>query len=380
MIDISLVEVGIEWFKDIIGTVTKWFQKGLTDGYDALTSKIFGTPIPETGEAFVFGTPTNEPWIAIHDALVTGEVMMVALLLLVISVQGRHAVNIFNFGSGFEARRTKKVAWTGAFLIVTWYWIASVSLYLVDAITLALIPELGTLLNAMVDFLTSTVTNPMLGFLLAGIGGLSMWTLQALLFLRRILLIVFVYGMPIGIALAFGNLPILSRIAKTVCTKFVPLLVMPIPIAVLFSGYELLFHQGTDAVLAPGVPFLQHIVAVSLPLISLVIIWKLFSYTTPMASKAIKTTAGMTFKAGAILGAGYVAGPKVAGTAARWGTKAAAGQALAQRAGNATSGSSLTRTSKDHAGGTNQDSIATDAYGQSGVSAYRRTENDPGYY
>ena len=380
MIEVSLVDVGIEWFKDIIETVTKWFQRGLTDGYDALTSEMFGTPAPETDSGFVFGTPVNEPWIGIHDALVAGEVTMIALILLVISVQGRNFIKIFNFGSRYEVRRTKKTAWTGVFLIVTWYWIASVCLYMTDAVTIALIPGLDVVVDSMLDFLASTVTNPLQGFFLSAIGGISMWLLQALLFLRRILLVVFIYGMPIGIALAFGNLPVVSRIAKSACIRFVPLLIMPIPVAILFSGYELLFHDGTSSVLAPGVPFLQHIVAVSLPMFSLVIIWKLFGYATPMATRAIETTAGATLKLGAILGAGYLAGPKVAGTAARWGTKAAAGQALAQRSANASTGKSSAGNNADHPGGTNQDSVATDAYGQHGVSAYRRTENDPGYY
>lgn len=381
MMETSLVDVGVEWFTDAVETVTEWFRIGLTDGYDTLTGELFGTPTPQTGEQFVFGTPTNEPWIGIHDALVGGEITMVALLLLVISVQGRHTINIFNFGSEYEARRTKKVAWTGAFLVVTWYWIAAVCLYMVDAITIALIPELGTLFNAMLDFLTSTIPNPMLALSLTSIGGAAMWAIQALLFVRRIFLFVFVYGMPIGIALAFGNLPILSRIAKSVCTRFVPLLVMPIPIAIVFRGYELLFHDGTNAVLAPGTAFLQHLVAVSLPVVSLVLVWKLFGYAAPMTSKAIETTAGATVTLGAIVGAGYVAGPMAASTAARWGPKAAAGQALVERVSGTPgeNGSAGDRGTNPDAG-TKQDSVATDAYGQRGVATYRRTENDPGYY
>ncbi|MCU4802728.1 hypothetical protein OB920_20410 [Halobacteria archaeon HArc-gm2] len=380
MIDVSLVDVGIEWFKDIIEAVTRWFQQGLADGYSALTNEIFGTPTPETDGPFVFGSPTNEPWVGIHDALVAGEVTAVALLLLVVSVQARHTISIFNLGTSYEARRTKKVAWTGVFLIVTWYWIAAVSLYVVDAVSIALIPELGTLLNAMVDFLATPIQNLMLGLLMAGIGGFAMWVLQALLFIRDVLLVVFIYGMPIGFALAYGNLPVLSRIAKSVCMRFVPLLIMPVPIALIFSGYELVFQEGTSAALAPGVVYLQHFVAVSLPVLSVIVVWKLFQYASPLATKAFETTAGATLKVGAILGAGYLAGPKVAGTAARWGPKVAAGQAFAQRVSSTSNGEAPEFGSTTPAGGTKQDSVATDAYGQQGVTAYRRTENDPGYY
>jgi len=380
MMDVSLVDVGIEWFKDIVEAVTGWFQDGVTNGYDALTNEIFGTPTPETDGPFVFGSPTNEPWVGIHDALVAGEITAVALLLLVVSVQARHTISIFNLGTTYEARRTKKVAWTGAFLIFAWYWIAAVSLYVVDAISIALIPNIGVLADAMRSFIATPIQNLMLGLLMAGIGGFAMWVLQALLFIRDVLLFVFIYGMPIGFALLYGNLPVLSRIAKSVCMRFVPLLIMPVPIALIFSGYELVFHEGTSAALAPGVVFLQHFVAVSLPVLSVIVVWKLFQYASPLATSAAGTAARATLKVGAILGAGYLAGPKVAGTAARWGPKVAAGQALAQRVGNTSNGESPKPESAKPAGGTKQDSVATDAYGQQGVAAYRRTENDPGYY
>lgn len=378
--DVSLVDVGIEWFKDSIGAITKWFRNGLIDGYDTLTGVVFGTPTPKTGNSFVFGTPTNDPWTGIHEALVGGEVTMIALLLLVVSVQGRHAINVFNVGSHYEARRTKKTAWTGAFLIVTWYWIAAMCLYMVDAVTIALIPDVGILVDSMLDFLGASIANPMLSLMLAGIGGAAMWAIQALLFIRHILLFVFVYGMPIGIAVAFGNLPVLSRIAKTICIRFVPLVVIPIPIAILFRAYELLFHNGMDATLAPASAFLQHFVAVSLPVLALVLVWKLFGYAAPLTSKAIETATGATVTIGAILGASYVASPMAASTAARWGPKAAAGQALAQRVSDTSTSRSRTDTGTEPTGGTNQDSVATDAFGQRGVPSYRRTENDPGYY
>jgi len=75
------------------------------------------------------------PWPAIQEGLIGGEIMLIALLLLVMSVQGRHTIRIFNIGSAYEARKTKKTAWVGAFLIITWYWIGALALYLVDGFT-----------------------------------------------------------------------------------------------------------------------------------------------------------------------------------------------------------------------------------------------------
>lgn len=377
---ISLVDVGLKWFKDIVYAVVAWFQDGIVSGYNELTVAVFGTSTPQTGSSFVFGTPTNSPWTKLHEVLVGGEITFVSLLILLLCVQGRHTIRIFNIGSAYQTRKTKKTAWTGAFLIVTWYWVGVLTLYVVDGFTIALLPDFGVVAHTMIDFLQVTLENPALAFLMALIGGIAMWVLQALFFLREILLYVFFYGMPIGVAIAYGNLPVLSQIARRMCLKFIPLAVMPLPVAVLFKGYELLFDSGTSAVVAPESPFLSYLVATSLPVLGVLIVWKLFKYATPLVTDAIGRVAGATVTAGAILGASYLAGPSVATTAARWGPKAAATHTVAQRFSSNPTESESTSADAQSPTGTTHDNVTSDAHGQQGVPAYRRTENDPGYY
>ena len=100
----------------------------------------------------------------------------------------------------------------------------------------------------------------------------------------------------------------------------------------------------------------QHkfLVAVSLPLIALYITWKTFKYATPLTARVVGgATKGAALIGGVAAGA-YVGGAGVATTAARWGPKAAAGQAIAQKA------------------------AAQGGHGtEDGPPAYRRTENDP---
>jgi len=110
---VDLIDVVLEGFKDVVDWVVGLFMDGLTTGYNTLTEEMFGTPTPQTNGPFVFGEPTNAPWSAIQDALVGGEIMLIALLLLVMSVQGRHTIQIFNIGSAYEARKTKenRVGW-----------------------------------------------------------------------------------------------------------------------------------------------------------------------------------------------------------------------------------------------------------------------------
>lgn len=343
---------------------------GLHSGYETLSEEMFNTPTPETNGAFVFGEPQNAPWPSIQDALVGGDIMLISLLILIICVQARHTVRIFNIGSTYESRRTRKTAWVGAFLIITWYWVGILMLYLVDGFTLVMMPSLDSLSELMLDLLKVSVSNSGLSFTFALVGGLSMWALEALYYIRDILLYIYVYGMPIAFALAFGNIPVLSDIAMRFCKKFIPLAILPLPAAVMFKGYDLLYSQNA---MVPGNPFLRYFVAVSLPLLAIYLTWKTFKYATPLTAKvlggATKIVAKGTAKGaakgakgtvliGSVAAGGYVGGAGVASTAARYGPKAAAGHAVAKKVA---------------ARGSNGDR-------NSGTPAYRRTENDPGSY
>jgi len=347
---VDLIDVVLEGFKNIIDWIIGLFISGLQSGYETLSEEMFGTPTPETNSGFVFGEPTNEPWSAIQDALIGGEIMLVSLLLLLMCVQARHTIRIFNIGSAYRARRTRKTAWTGVFLIITWYWVSTVSLYIVDGFSIALMPGFDTLRNAMLNFLDVSLTNPGLAVVFALVGGLSMWALEALYYIRGILLIVYVYGMPIAFALTYGNIPVVSEIAMGFSKRFVPLAILPLPAALVFKGYDLLYSQGA---LTPGSPFLRYLVATSLPLIALYITWKTFTFATPLTARVLGgATRGAALIGGVTAGA-YAGGVDLATTATRWGPKAAASHALAQ---TAATGSSST---------------------DSDDPSYRRTEHEP---
>ena len=160
---------------------------------------------------------------------------------------------------------------------------------------------------------------------------------------------------------------------------------MPLPVAILFRGYDLLFGAGADSSIAPDSSFLSYLVGASLPVFALILVWKLFVYASPLTAKVIGGATKGAVTAGAVVGAATVAGPAAASTAAIWGPKAAAGHAAAQQVGSRFRNSGA--RDSGHSGGpadsrhgTAHDNIATDAYGQRGVAQYRRTENDPGYY
>jgi len=349
---VDLIDIILEGFKAVIGWLISQFMNGLTTGYNSLSEEMFGTPTPQTDGPFIFGEPTNTPWSTIQDTLVGGEMLLISLLLLVMSVQARHTIRIFNIGSAYEAKKTRKTAWFGAFLVVIWYWVATLSLYLIDGFSIALLPGMASLRNALLGFLTATLHNPGLSLLFALIGGISMWALEALFYIREILLYVYLYGMPIAIALAYGNVPVVSNIASSFSKRFVPLAILPLPAAIVFKGYDLLYGSGT---LTPGTAFLKYLVATSLPLIALYITWKTFTFATPLTAKVLGGATKSAALLGGVAAGAYVGGAGIATTAARWGPKAATGHAVAQKA------------------------AARGGHTDDGDSApsYRRTENDP---
>ena len=361
---VDLVDVVLEGVKGVVDWFIELFMDGLRSGYQTLTESMFGTPTPQTSGGYVFGEAITAPWSAIQDALVGGDIMLISLLLLVVGVQARHTIRIFNIGNAYEARKTRKTAWVGAFLILTWYWIGVLTLYLIDGFTIALIPDLSSIAAAMIRFLGVSLTNPGLGLLFALIGGISMWALEALFFIREILLYVYLYGMPIALAFAYGNIPVVSEIAMGFAKRFVPLAVLPLPAAMVFKSYDLLYGSGT---LEPSTVFLQYLVAVSLPVIALYLTWKTFKYATPLTAKVIGGTTKSAALIGGVAAGAYVGGASVATTAAQWGPRAAAGQAVAQKVAGR-NGSSDTESTDENSAESNN------------APSYRRTEYDRGIY
>jgi len=377
MPELPFSEFGLKWFEDIVAQITAWFTDQITAGYLTLTNELFATPLPEgSGLDVVFSAPASDdtPWHDIYESVVGGEVMLLALVLLFLTVQGRHFVRIFDFGSPYRDRRTRRNAWTGGVLIVAWYWVGVLALYFVRGVAIGVIPDLATVAAALLDMLPAAAGNPMLTLILAAAGGLAMALLKAVFFLRDILLYIYLYGMPIGLALAFGNLPILSRIAMRLCQQFVPLALLPLPAAMLFRGYALLFSG--DVLVQPADAFLNYFTVVSLPVIALYVTWKTFRYASPLVAGAYERVAKTAVTVGAVAGAGYVAGTGAAVTTARWGPKAGLGQAAVSRL--TPDGGSDPDPDADTSPTTAQDNLATTATG--GVPAYRRRKNDPAYY
>jgi len=377
MADIPLSDFGVAWFKDIIGQVSTWFRNQLTNGYESLSAELFETPLPDgSGVDLIFSPPRggDTPWNDIYNSIVGGEMMILALVCLFIAVQGRHFIRIFNFGNPQTDRQSRRSAWTGAILIIGWYWLAVLTLYLVQGFTIGLIPNVSAVGSTLLKLLPTAATNPLMTFIFMALGALSLTALKAIFFLRELLLYVYLYGMPIGIAFAFSSLPVVSQIATRFCRQFIPLAVLPLPAAVLFRGYALLF--GGNPVVSPGEALFQYVTVISLPLLGLYLTWKTFRYGAPLVTSAISRTGRTAAGVGVIAGVAATGGAGAAATAARYGTRAGAAHAAIQRVGGDTDAADRQTASAT----TGQDNLTTDADSDGGVPTYRRAEHDPGYY
>ena len=364
---LPFADFGLRWFEDIIGRLTMWFTQMLTDGYEALSVGSLTTPTPGgTGLDQVFARPASSdaPWHSIYAATVAGEMMLFGLLVLFLCVQGRHFIRIFEFGSAHEHRLTRRSALTGGFLIVSWYWVAVLLLSVVEALTIGILPDVHRVGAALVAMLPTGLETPILTLGMAAVGGISIVILRALFVLRELLLYVFLYTMPIGIAVVYGNIPIVSEIARRIAVQFVSLAVLPLPTALLFRGYELLF-TGSNTLPVSGA-FVAYIVAISLPVLGVFVTWKTFSYAAPLASRSISSAGRGAVLLGTVGAAASVGGPRAAAMTARWGTKGAATAAAANRYRQ-------TNTQPP-------DRPPEQPTSRGGVAEYRRKENDPTYY
>lgn len=369
MAETPFSDFGLKWFEDIVERVTEWFSEELVGGLRDLGTSLFATPLPEgDGTAKVFSKPPESDglWHGIYEATVAGEMMILGLVLLFLCVQGRHFVRIFNIGSAYEQRKARRSSWTGAFLIVTWYWVAVMMLYFVHALTIGLLPNITEVAEALVAILPHAVDTPVVTLLMAMVGGLSMLAVQALFFIRDVLLYVYLYGMPVGLAIAYGNVPILSGIARRICAQFIPLAILPLPAALLFRGYAFLFTG--ESKLAVSESFFEYLVVISLPVIALFVTWKTFQYASPLASRVLGTAGRGTVLLGTVAGAAALGGPRAAAATSRWGPAA---------------GASVAASDRYRSPSQSRDQPATDSSAETdtgGRPEYRRKENDPAYY
>ncbi|WP_435102415.1 hypothetical protein [Halarchaeum sp. P4] len=238
---------------------------------DTLLRTIVGTPMPDV----VIGRPSVAPWPALYDYY-WSDIVPLALLLWSLSV----GIVIFlestsHLFSGYHQSRLKRRAFVGLVGILSWWWLAALSLRFANALAGAILPDLSavslfqTLSFGGVATITLAVSLSV---------DLALFLLLALVYVGRIVVLyLFVLLVPLLIALwvpGLGPFAYVSRFVQRLAGFYVPFLLMPIPVAVLLRLAAVLgegFALDTQGLFLWVVALVIPVVAVLSPF---VLVWQ----------------------------------------------------------------------------------------------------------
>jgi hypothetical protein len=252
---------------------------------DALVRTIVGTPAPDA----VFGRPTNGPWPGIYDYY-WESILPLALFVWALSI----GLVIFfqttgSLFSNFHGAKLKRRAFAGLMGILSWWWIAALSLRFVGALTGYIVPSLEDIqLFETLSFGAMGV----LGLVLTLAADFALFVLLGILyFARQLALYLFVLLMPLLMALwipGVGPFTLVSGFVKRLAGFFVPALFMTVPVAFLFRLGQLLGESFALSIGGIGAWLTAIIIPIVAVFVPLVLFWQagtLFSMTSRVGKR-----------------------------------------------------------------------------------------------
>ena len=216
-----------EWLRSLLEPVSA----GIETGSEIIVSEIVKTPAPNR----VFGPPTNNAWPQIYEYY-WEQLIPVVLFLYGVSI----GLVIFlestsHLFSSYHRTKLKKRAFSGLLGILAWWWIAALSLQLVDGFAAFLVPDLSDI--SLFESLSFGAMG-LLGLLVSYTVDLVLFILIGLIyFTRQVMLYLFVLLMPILIVFwipGVGPFSLVSRFMTRLAGFYAPFLFMTIPVALLF--------------------------------------------------------------------------------------------------------------------------------------------------
>ncbi|WP_435067627.1 hypothetical protein [Haloplanus sp. C73] len=217
--------------------------EGLIEAHgNSLLRLIVGTPHPET----VLDAPRTLPWVTLHE-FYWSTIIPLSLLLFGLAVGLVILLETTShLFSSYHRTNLKRRAFSGLLGILSWWWLAALSLQVTDQLVTLLVPDLASI------SLFETVSFAGIG-LLGIVVSLSLdaliFGLLALVYLgRQLLLYSFVLGMPLLIAAwipGVGPFALIARFATRLAGFYVPFLLMPVPVALLLRLGALLGDAAT---------------------------------------------------------------------------------------------------------------------------------------
>ena len=239
------------------------------DNVEALVDLIVTTPRPDA----VFSAPANGAWPSLYtyywETMVPLSLLLWGLSLGVV-IFLESTSHLF---SGYHRTKLKKRAFAGLLGILSWWWLAAISLRFVDGLVEFLVPSLDSIgLFETVSFGAMGVA----GLTLAASLDIAIFLVLALIYLVR-QLVLYLYVLLVPLLIVFwvpgvGPFAPVARLMSRLAGFYVPFLFMTVPVAVLFRLGELL---GESVTLSIG-GFGQWLLAIGTPLIAAIVPFVLF--------------------------------------------------------------------------------------------------------
>ena len=244
--DGSLLGFDVEsYVNESAAVVRDSLQEMAAWAFDAVIELIVGTGAPDR----IVGPPTNEPWLTLYQ-YAQGDVATIAMILFAFVIVAIGAAG--TFAGILSTYQTNQLWWrAGLALVFNFFWwpIGSASLQVLDWLATTIAPS-GE------DF-TSTLEGAIAGVAGTAIGGAVIHTIStgAILLLgllyaaRWVALAALLVFMPILVMLWVVDASIFSRLsnlASGFMGMFVPLLVMPLPTAMLMQVALLMFTAAAS--------------------------------------------------------------------------------------------------------------------------------------
>jgi len=234
---------GLEQFlRQLFSPITGVIERYVND----LVRLLVETPHPNV----VFSKPSNGAWPELHEYY-WGSIVPLALLLwgLMIGVIILLESMSYLF-SNYHRSKLKKRAVTGLLGILSWWWLAALSMQLMSGLTGFLVPDLSEI--SLFETLSFAAIG-VLGIAVSLSIDLVLFILLAVIYFTRILVLyLFVLLMPLLIALwvpGVGPFSLVSQFMKRMAGFYVPFLFMTVPVALLFRLGEIL---GSSVSLSMG--------------------------------------------------------------------------------------------------------------------------------
>lgn len=237
-----IAEALVSALKELLRALFSPIESIIETHANSLLRLIVGTPHPET----VFDAPHALPWTTLYQYY-WATIVPLTLLLFGLSVGLVILLETTShLFSGYHRRNLKRRGFVGLVGILSWWWLAALSLQVTDELVVVLLPDL----SSVSLFQTLSFSGMGLLGLLASLSvDFVLFGLLAVLYLgRRLILFGFTLGMPLLIVAwipGVGPFRFVSRFATRLAGFFVPFLLMPVPVALLLRLAGLLGDAAT---------------------------------------------------------------------------------------------------------------------------------------